>query len=77
MNFLCRVKASDGSFPCNYDWLENFDVVITGRFLLRASITCKLLYYFPKRIGILEMTALYSVSLVSCVSHAVTAFIYC
>lgn len=32
MNFLCRVETSSASFPCSYDWLENFDVVITGRF---------------------------------------------
>eukprot|EP00268_Persea_americana_P020069 TRINITY_DN2033_c0_g1_i3.p1 TRINITY_DN2033_c0_g1~~TRINITY_DN2033_c0_g1_i3.p1 ORF type:complete len:659 (-),score=116.18 TRINITY_DN2033_c0_g1_i3:264-2240(-) len=30
MNFLCRVETSNASFPCSYDWLENFDVVITG-----------------------------------------------
>ncbi|KAF8406434.1 hypothetical protein HHK36_008521 [Tetracentron sinense] len=30
MNFLCGHRTLDGSSPCNYDWLENFDVVITG-----------------------------------------------
>lgn len=31
MNFLCRQNSHGDSF-CNYDWLENFDLVITGRF---------------------------------------------
>ncbi|KAF9620362.1 hypothetical protein IFM89_011097 [Coptis chinensis] len=30
MNFLCGKRIVDGSSPCNYDWLENFNVVITG-----------------------------------------------
>ncbi|KAK9108851.1 hypothetical protein Sjap_016911 [Stephania japonica] len=30
MNFLCGKRTLDGSSPCNFDWLENFDVVITG-----------------------------------------------
>ncbi|KAF6166649.1 hypothetical protein GIB67_005511 [Kingdonia uniflora] len=30
MNFLCGKRTLGGSSPCNYDWLENFDVVITG-----------------------------------------------
>ncbi|XP_058069028.1 uncharacterized protein LOC131218489 isoform X2 [Magnolia sinica] len=30
MNFLCGAQNLDGSALCNYDWLENFDVVITG-----------------------------------------------
>ncbi|XP_043713281.1 5'-nucleotidase domain-containing protein 4-like, partial [Telopea speciosissima] len=30
MNFLCSCRASNGSSPGNYDWLENFNVVITG-----------------------------------------------
>ncbi|XP_010254846.1 PREDICTED: 5'-nucleotidase domain-containing protein 4-like isoform X2 [Nelumbo nucifera] len=30
MNFLCGHQTMDGSSPCSYDWLENFDVVITG-----------------------------------------------
>ncbi|PIA55732.1 hypothetical protein AQUCO_00700207v1 [Aquilegia coerulea] len=30
MNFLCEKRTMNGSSPCNYDWLENFNVVITG-----------------------------------------------
>ncbi|XP_026449651.1 5'-nucleotidase domain-containing protein 4-like [Papaver somniferum] len=30
MNFLCGHRTMGGSLPCNFDWLENFDVVITG-----------------------------------------------
>lgn len=30
MNFLCRGQTIDVSSPCNFDWLENFDIVITG-----------------------------------------------
>ncbi|XP_073005437.1 uncharacterized protein [Typha latifolia] len=30
MNFLCGSHNSDDGSPCNYKWLENFDVVITG-----------------------------------------------
>ncbi|XP_043709570.1 5'-nucleotidase domain-containing protein 4-like isoform X1 [Telopea speciosissima] len=30
MNFLCCHRTLDGSSPCNFDWLANFDVVITG-----------------------------------------------
>ncbi|XP_042493669.1 5'-nucleotidase domain-containing protein 4-like isoform X2 [Macadamia integrifolia] len=30
MNFLCCFQSPDGSSSCNYDWLDNFDVVITG-----------------------------------------------
>ncbi|XP_077239299.1 uncharacterized protein LOC143880308 [Tasmannia lanceolata] len=30
MNFLCGGQSLNGCSPCNYDWLEKFDVVITG-----------------------------------------------
>ncbi|KAL6295707.1 hypothetical protein ACE6H2_003849 [Prunus campanulata] len=30
MNFLCGSRALDGSRKCNFDWLQYFDVVITG-----------------------------------------------
>lgn len=30
MNFLCEKHNSDGRSACNFEWLENFDVVITG-----------------------------------------------
>nr|DAD21649.1 TPA_asm: hypothetical protein HUJ06_023112 [Nelumbo nucifera] len=30
MNFLCGNQTTDGIHSCNYSWLENFDVVITG-----------------------------------------------
>lgn len=30
MNFLCGTRAPDGSSPCNVDWLQYFNVVITG-----------------------------------------------
>ncbi|KAJ4963430.1 hypothetical protein NE237_023369 [Protea cynaroides] len=30
MNFLCGCQASNGNSPCYNDWLENFDIVITG-----------------------------------------------
>ncbi|XP_039060461.1 5'-nucleotidase domain-containing protein 4-like isoform X4 [Hibiscus syriacus] len=32
MNFLCASRTLDGSSTCNFDWLQYFDVVITGRF---------------------------------------------
>ncbi|KAF8405225.1 hypothetical protein HHK36_010126 [Tetracentron sinense] len=35
MNFLCGHGTQDGS-SCNYDWLENFDVVITGSYVASA-----------------------------------------
>lgn len=31
MNFLCGPRAVDGSPSLNFDWLQYFDVVITGR----------------------------------------------
>lgn len=31
MNFLCGDYKLDGDHDGNYSWLENFDVVITGR----------------------------------------------
>ncbi|XP_022772728.1 5'-nucleotidase domain-containing protein 4-like isoform X1 [Durio zibethinus] len=30
MNFLCASRTSDGGITCNFDWLQYFDVVITG-----------------------------------------------
>ncbi|KAL5715255.1 hypothetical protein ACHQM5_017098 [Ranunculus cassubicifolius] len=30
MNFLCEKRTMNGALHCNYDWLENFNVVITG-----------------------------------------------
>lgn len=30
MNFLCRTRTIDGNNTCNFDWLQYFDVVITG-----------------------------------------------
>ncbi|KAK8683772.1 hypothetical protein V6N13_039822 [Hibiscus sabdariffa] len=30
MNFLCASRTLDGSLICNFDWLQYFDVVITG-----------------------------------------------
>ncbi|KAG7020513.1 Cytosolic purine 5'-nucleotidase [Cucurbita argyrosperma subsp. argyrosperma] len=33
MNFLCTSSAPDGDQKCNLDWLQYFDVVITGRCL--------------------------------------------
>ncbi|GMJ15403.1 hypothetical protein like AT1G75210 [Hibiscus trionum] len=30
MNFLCASRTLDGSLTCNFDWLQYFDVVITG-----------------------------------------------
>ncbi|XP_008220804.1 PREDICTED: 5'-nucleotidase domain-containing protein 4 [Prunus mume] len=30
MNFLCGSRTLDGSRKCNFDWLQYFDVVITG-----------------------------------------------
>ncbi|KAF5176822.1 Cytosolic purine 5'-nucleotidase [Thalictrum thalictroides] len=30
MNFLCEKRTMNGSSQCNYDWLENFNVVVTG-----------------------------------------------
>ncbi|KAM5564890.1 hypothetical protein ABKV19_019106 [Rosa sericea] len=30
MNFLCESRTLDGSRKCNFDWLQYFDVVITG-----------------------------------------------
>ncbi|XP_039060459.1 5'-nucleotidase domain-containing protein 4-like isoform X2 [Hibiscus syriacus] len=30
MNFLCASRTLDGSSTCNFDWLQYFDVVITG-----------------------------------------------
>ncbi|KAI3969860.1 hypothetical protein MKX01_038328 [Papaver californicum] len=30
MNFLCGHRTIGGSSPCNFEWLENFDIVITG-----------------------------------------------
>lgn len=31
MNFLCASRTMDGGNKCNFDWLQYFDVVITGR----------------------------------------------
>ena len=31
MNFLCTSSAPEGDQKCNLDWLQYFDVVITGR----------------------------------------------
>lgn len=45
MNFLCESQTMEGSEKCNFDWLQYFDVVITGRlcsFLLH--IFCILLF---------------------------------
>lgn len=30
MNFLCGARTLHGGNPCNFDWLQYFDVVITG-----------------------------------------------
>ncbi|XWS25765.1 hypothetical protein CRYUN_Cryun27aG0095700 [Craigia yunnanensis] len=30
MNFLCASRTLDGGLTCNFDWLQYFDVVITG-----------------------------------------------
>lgn len=30
MNFLCGDNILEDSLPCKYDWIENFDLVITG-----------------------------------------------
>ncbi|KAB2023326.1 hypothetical protein ES319_D06G010100v1 [Gossypium barbadense] len=30
MNFLCASHTLDGSLSCNFDWLQYFDVVVTG-----------------------------------------------
>ncbi|XP_020256281.1 5'-nucleotidase domain-containing protein 4 isoform X2 [Asparagus officinalis] len=47
MNFLCGHKNSDGDSSCNYSWLENFDVVITG--------SCKPTFFHDNRANIFEV----------------------
>lgn len=31
MNFLCGDNSSNYGSPCTFKWLENFDIVVTGR----------------------------------------------
>lgn len=47
MNFLCGNTIPHGESSCNYDWLENFDVVITG--------SCKPSFFHDNRANLLEV----------------------
>lgn len=38
MNFLCESRTINGSNPINFDWLQYFDVVITGRYIINCNI---------------------------------------
>lgn len=38
MNFLCESRTINGSNPINFDWLQYFDVVITGRYIMNCNI---------------------------------------
>ncbi|KMZ61459.1 putative Cytosolic purine 5-nucleotidase [Zostera marina] len=40
MNFLCGDNSSNYGSPCTFKWLENFDIVVTGR-SLKAKFFCE------------------------------------
>lgn len=45
MNFLCGGHTVHGPHTCNFDWLQYFDVVITGR---SFSFLVSLIYCFDQ-----------------------------
>ncbi|KAK8988970.1 hypothetical protein V6N11_030341 [Hibiscus sabdariffa] len=47
MNFLCAPHTMDGGINCNFDWLQYFDVIITG--------SCKPGFFLDNRANIFEV----------------------
>lgn len=46
MNYLCESRTVNGSNKCNFNWLQYFDVVITGRYIINCDIVHLFSFFF-------------------------------